>query len=289
MSTTVSKIIKLAQSWVGKNEKDGSHKEIIDIYNSHKPLARSYKVKYTDEWCSTTISALAVKLGATDIIPTECSCEKQIELFKKLGCFVENESVTPESGWIIYYDWNDNGTGDNKGWSDHVGIVENVSNGTITVIEGNMSEAVGRRTIKVNAKYIRGYAVPKYTKEEVKATESIETVAKEVISGKYGDGKARKTALEKLGYDYDKVQAKVNELLAKKTTTATKKTVKVGSTVKVSTDAVIGGLALNRGNKASSYLTSNKWTVTKIQTIKGVEEALLSCNTWIATKYLTVV
>ena len=32
----------------------------------------------------------------------------------------------------------------------------------VTVIEGNMSDAVGRRTLKVNAKYIRGYGAPKY-------------------------------------------------------------------------------------------------------------------------------
>lgn len=68
-----------------------------------------------------------------------------------------------------------------------------------------------------------------------------------------------------------------------------KKTVKVGSTVKVSNDALIGGLALNRGNRASSYIKSRTWKVNKIQTNKGVQEALLSCNTWIAIKYLTVV
>lgn len=69
----------------------------------------------------------------------------------------------------------------------------------------------------------------------------------------------------------------------------TKKTVKVGSKVKVSSDAKIGGLALNRGNKASSYIKGNTWTVKKIQKNKGVEEALLSCSTWIAVKYLTAI
>lgn len=69
----------------------------------------------------------------------------------------------------------------------------------------------------------------------------------------------------------------------------TKKTVKVGSTVKVALNAVIGGLSSNRGKAVSTYLKSNKWKVTKIQTNKNVKEALLSCNTWIAVKYLTVV
>ena len=50
--TTVSEILSVARSWVGKNEADGSYKEIVDIYNSHTPRARGYKVKYTDQWCA---------------------------------------------------------------------------------------------------------------------------------------------------------------------------------------------------------------------------------------------
>lgn len=219
MGKYASEIIKLAQSWIGKKESDGSHKSIIDIYNSHEPLARGYKVKYTDNWCATTISALAIKLGYTDIIPTECGCEKQIELFKKIGCFKEDEAVTPKVGWIIFYDWDDNGKGDNKGWSDHVGIVEKVDGKTITVIEGNYGDAVKRRTIEVNAKYIRGYGVPEYDAEPVKSTKkSIDDIAKEVIDGKWGTGTERKKALIKAGYDYTKVQARVNELLKGATT-----------------------------------------------------------------------
>ena len=45
------KVVSIMQSWLGYNETNGSHKRIIDIYNSHKPLARGYAVKYTDEWC----------------------------------------------------------------------------------------------------------------------------------------------------------------------------------------------------------------------------------------------
>ena len=196
-----SELIKLAKSWIGKNESDGSFKEIIDIYNSHKPLARSYAVKYTDEWCATTITALAIKCDAVDIIPKECSCEKMIELFKKIGCWVEDENRTPKAGDIIFYDWQDSGSGDNKGWSDHVGIVEKVSGSTITVIEGNNACSVRRRTIAVNGKYIRGYGVPKY-EAETEPKKSIEEVAKEVLAGKWGNGKERKARLQNAGYDY---------------------------------------------------------------------------------------
>ena len=170
MSKYASKVVGQAQSWLGKKESDGSHKEIIDVYNSHKPLARGYAVKYTDAWCSTFVSAVAVKLGYTDIIPTECGCDKHIELFKKLNSWIEDENVKPEAGWILFYDWGDNGSGDNKGSSDHVGIVEKVEGNTITVIEGNIDDSVGRRTIQVNGRYIRGYGVPKYDKEVISQT-----------------------------------------------------------------------------------------------------------------------
>lgn len=165
MAKYASKVVEQAKAWLGRNEESGTHKAIIDVYNSHKPLARGYKVKYTDEWCATFVSAVSVKLGYTDIIPTECGCEKMIELYKKLGAWQENEAVTPKAGWIIFYDWQDNGVGDNKGYSDHVGIVEKVSDGKITLIEGNYKNAVTRRVLSVNGRYIRGYGVPKYDSE----------------------------------------------------------------------------------------------------------------------------
>lgn len=162
MSKTANKVLEQAKVWLGVKEGTSSHKAIIDVYNAHKPLARGYKVKYTDAWCATFVSAVAIKAGCTDIIPTECSCQKQIELFKKNGSWVENDARVPEPGDIIFYDWEDGGNGDNTGFSDHVGIVEKVDGLTITVIEGNYSNSVKRRMLAVNGKYIRGYGVPKY-------------------------------------------------------------------------------------------------------------------------------
>ena len=166
MGKYAKEVVKQAQAWLGKNESDGSHKEIIDVYNSHKPLARGYAVKYTDEWCSTFVSAVAIKLGYTDIIPTECGCEKHTQLFKKIDEWVEDENRIPNVGDIIFYDWQDNGVGDNKGSADHVGIVEKVLGTTITIIEGNYKNAVTRRVINANSRYIRGYGVPKYDMQQ---------------------------------------------------------------------------------------------------------------------------
>lgn len=168
MSSTRSKIVAQAQSWIGRNEYDGSHKPIIDTYNSHKPLARGYKLKYTDSWCSGFASAVAIACGATDIIPTEVGCYYHVKAFKSMGIWVENDAYVPSPGDYIFYDWDDSGNGDNSNTPDHVGIVEKVENGIITVIEGNYNNAVGRRTLEVNGRYIRGYGVPKYAEEPKK-------------------------------------------------------------------------------------------------------------------------
>lgn len=56
-----------------------------------------------------------------------------------------------------------------------------------------------------------------YIDYDVKAKKkSVAAIAQEVIDGKWYTGAARKSALTKAGYNYDEVQKKVNELLAKK-------------------------------------------------------------------------
>lgn len=150
-------VLNQAKSWIGLNEKDGSHQQIIDVYNGHKPLARGYKVKYSDNWCATFVSACAIKANLTDVIPLECSCGEMIELAKQMNIWNEDSKRSPNVGDIIMYDW------DNQdGWPEHVGIVESVTNNQITVIEGNKSNAVGRRVINVGNASIRGYIQPNY-------------------------------------------------------------------------------------------------------------------------------
>lgn len=153
-------IADLALSLVGLNEKDGSFKPIIDIYNK---ATSGYNVKYTDAWCATFVSALAIMQGIQDIFPIECSCARMVKKAQAMGIWVENDAFVPQIGDIIMYDWQDNGKGDNKGNPDHVGIVVNVAGTSITVVEGNKAERVGKRVLSVNGKYIRGYITPRYS------------------------------------------------------------------------------------------------------------------------------
>lgn len=169
-----AKVVSIAEKYLGCKESDGSHKKIIDLYNSHKPLARGYSVKYTDAWCATFVSAVFIEAGLTGIAPTECGCEAMINLYKKIGCWEENDAYVPSSGDVIMYDWQDTGVGDNTGTADHVGIVVSISGNSIKIIEGNINNSVGYRTLKVNGKYIRGYCLPKYAG---KTTSSVSSAA----------------------------------------------------------------------------------------------------------------
>lgn len=178
------KVISIAVSWYGRKEADGSHKAIIDLYNSHTPLARGYKVKYTDAWCATMASAAAIAAGYTDIIPTECGCGQMIAAFQETNRWVENDAYVPASGDYIFYDWNDTGVGDCTGWPEHVGIVISVYDNVIKVIEGNKDDAVGYREVKVNGRYIRGYGVPDYSAKAVSKTpENVSKNPENVIEG----------------------------------------------------------------------------------------------------------
>ena len=158
---TAQGVLNVMRNWLEFSEANGKFKEIIDLYNSVKPLPRGYAVKYTDEWCDVTVSAAGIKAGCSDLIGRECGCEEHVKLFKKMGIWNEDGTVKPELGWIIVYNW-DNTTQPNDGYSDHIGYVEEVNGNIITCIEGNKGEAVGRRYIPIGYGCIRGYGMPKY-------------------------------------------------------------------------------------------------------------------------------
>lgn len=220
MKYSREKVVDLIESWVGKNEYDGSHKTIIDIYNSQESFPRGTKMQYDWAWCACTWSALAVELKYTEIMPIEISCYYIIERAKEMGCWVEDDSYVPKIGDAVLYDWDDNNVGDNLGTPEHIGVVTyvNEEEGYMTVTEGNYDNSVKKRNLSLNGKFIRGFIAPKYNDDFVEESpqpeeKDIDTLANEVIAGLWGTGKERKKSLKAKGYDYKAVQAKVNEIL----------------------------------------------------------------------------
>lgn len=156
-------IVETAKSYLGCCEADGSHEKIIDQYNAHTPLAMDYEVQYTDSWCATFVSTVAIQCDLTEIIPTECGCERQIGLFQEICCWEESDSEIPLPGDIIYYDWDETESGNCTGWSDHVGIVVGTKWPFVKVLEGNKDDSVSYRYLLLNDVHIRGFGQPDYS------------------------------------------------------------------------------------------------------------------------------
>lgn len=157
-----AKVCAQARAWLGRNEADGSHREIIDVYNAGRPPG-SYKMMYVDPWCAAFVSAVGLACGLGAVLLPHVNCDGMINAYRAAECWIEDDDYLPRPGDLIFYDWQDDGAGDNVGSSDHVGIVLQVEDGReITVIEGNKSDAVSLRQIRRGARHIRGYAVPDY-------------------------------------------------------------------------------------------------------------------------------
>lgn len=209
-------IIRVAKSYIGTVGGSMAHSDILHFFNSVKP--QGYTAKKNDPWCSEFASACAIqafgKKTAVKYFPLSASCPYMVKRAIQMGIWKESDKYKPKKGDFILYDWDDNGRGDNTNSPDHVGIVESVKDGVISVIEGNYGDKVKRRKIAVNGKYIRGFVIPHY--EQIKAPvvekKPLQDVVKEVLSGDWGNGAQRKTALVNAGYDYSEVQKEVTRI-----------------------------------------------------------------------------
>lgn len=174
------KVVDIMKSWDGLSQKAQTHRPIIDIYNTIKPLPRGMKMTYTAPYCATTVSSAYHKAGYDDIFPFEASCNQMIEKAKKMGCWVEDDAYVPQIADCLVYDWQDNGKGDCVGTADHIGMVIGIKGSDLVVEEGNKGSngIVGRRTMKVNGKCIRGYITPNFGDKKVAQNKPIQTTSK---------------------------------------------------------------------------------------------------------------
>jgi hypothetical protein len=155
-------VVQTAEGFLGCKEADGSHQRIVDLYNAQEVLPVGYVLQYSDSWCAAFVSTVSLECGLTEILPTECGCERQIGLFQELGVWEEADDTIPLPGDLIYYDWNMEDRGECTGWADHVGIVVGTKWPFVKVIEGNFRDSVGYHYLKLNDVQIRGFARPDY-------------------------------------------------------------------------------------------------------------------------------
>lgn len=145
MSELRDKLVKAAIGEIGHAEPTGDDK-YIQWYNA----ATGSKLALTVSWCAMFVSWCARQAGISDVlVQNYCSCTVGIGRFKDMGTWRDKDGYTPLPGDIIFFQYD---TG------KHTGIVEYVSGDTVYTIEGNTGDAVRRRSHKLGASYILGYA-----------------------------------------------------------------------------------------------------------------------------------
>jgi len=95
-------------------------------------------------------------------------------------------------------------------------VIGQMKRGTVVKVKNVKKNAVGNTWAQVASGIYKGKFIATIFKGETLARKqkSVDTVAKEVLQGKWGNGDERRQRLEAAGFDYNAVQNRVNEILS---------------------------------------------------------------------------
>lgn len=129
MTMTGKQAVQLAAGYVGRGPST-----FYDYYSKNFSTFRS------GNWCACFVSCIVKMAGATCAGLPGVYCPTMRNAGVSAGKAVSVANARP--GDIVYFNWDTNNA------ADHVGMCESVSAGdmTITTIDGNVSNKVGRRT-----------------------------------------------------------------------------------------------------------------------------------------------
>jgi len=154
--TLKSKILAIAAKEVGYKQAANSSNKYGQWYGADR-----------QPWCAMFLSWCAAQAGIdSGIIPKFAYVPHGVDHYKKQGRFRPAKGYIPQTGDIVFYDFNGNGT------PDHVGIVTGYGGGMISTIEGNTSSVSQANGGAVERKQrnavsgVAGYGLPKYGEEE---------------------------------------------------------------------------------------------------------------------------
>lgn len=137
-------------------------------------------------------------------------------------CLNKDEIKRRYTTWIAHY-----GVNPNK-YQGQYDMLQYTSTGKVNGINGNVDVNIMYRDL---LKEINHNVTPT---PAPKPQKSVDELAQEVINGLWGNGEDRKNRLTNAGYNYNEVQAKVNELMGKKNNNVVKPeyyTIKKGDTL----------------------------------------------------------
>lgn len=160
---TAQSLIDVAKSYLGTTENDPRFFELIEYYNEH---TEGYDMRTWDEWCACFASVCSLKSNNADATGTNVNCAEFRRIWRDMGIYREPWEI-PETGWLIEYDWEQDGI------PDHIGIVIDCDGYTIHVIEGNFNEVCAERWLPVCSQNISCFAAPNYDGIEIGSDEEM--------------------------------------------------------------------------------------------------------------------
>ncbi len=214
MNKVIEKFVNTATDFIGTHEFSEEHMFLVDTYNLGT-LPRGYKLKYTDSWCAAFVSAVSHLAGCDEYIPKECSVGEMIKKAQSMGIWEESDDFKASVGSLICYHWNCGKKGDCTHWPSHVGIIADVNDGYMTVVEGNYNNKVATRIVPFDWNHIRGFITPDFPLDDMPsqpADISYLDVVDSIIKGRYGNGKTRYNILKQKGYTDDQIK-EIQELV----------------------------------------------------------------------------
>ena len=145
--------VRAVMRYCGIKEGSEDHKELLRWYNE---ATGGYDMTDDDAWCAAFLSAVAAMLGYKEF-PLECSCSRMLALAERRGIRIEKRGYAPQVGDWLIYDLDLKG-----GATDHIGVVVWVDGETLWVCEGNYSNTVKLRKIRIDDSRIHRYICPDY-------------------------------------------------------------------------------------------------------------------------------
>lgn len=161
------KVLVICTNEIGVGEPTGEDR-YIDWFN--KNVLKTWSFAMNVAWCSIFVTYAGVMAGLTkNEMPLTAGCDEGMNWFKNRkqwkDALAYGGDYIPKKGDIVYYS-----STRNRNDSTHVGWVESCDGTLMTVIEGNYSDMVKRRTIYLSNDYILGYGIVKFPDEENKQT-----------------------------------------------------------------------------------------------------------------------
>lgn len=147
----IKKLIDTATSYIGAEEGSTKYTELVKLFNT-----TGYK--YDGQGCCEIAIAFFIKaLGlkrTTELIPISNYSNAQAKKWSN------GLADYPVRGALVYFDYKDG-----KG-IQHVELVIDFDNETITTIDGNSYHTIVKRNRKRNYRYIAGYGIPKFKEDK---------------------------------------------------------------------------------------------------------------------------